>query len=299
MQYREDVAEQLEMRIIVPEGTKIMLKKVPTAAEAAAAAAAGPPKKQVRFRLSKSDEDVDVQYDDIKIHRKPKRFKQSSSSSTKNNDLESEEEYTVDEASDDGGDDDDDDDGTDLEMEEVTVHKERVPNPKPNDAKVCYHCRFESESGSGIKWMKRDNKDDGEDGDSGWECSTCRRYRQAHAGELRPARLFNRQKRRREAAAAATVLGSSSTPLSAGIIKTPLQRSRFTGAGTRAALTPNLILSGGNACIRGNGAAGRRLTSTSTRTTTRPPVMALRLQERLNIHSARLLKATMRSTRKK
>lgn len=244
---RDDAVQQLEERIIVPDDTKILLKKVGSLATTPSThSGKGSKLKRIRFSLphatlEKSDDsEGDEDDEEKKMKKRGKRSRRKGS--------DDEEEFTLDaaEAELDREDDDEVEEDGDaghgngcsqcgtltakkLHDDEETgdllctlCHRSRGGTAAAAAAagtsgatatascgKACYHCRNDEVS------KLHSHKASG-----GWECGTCRRYRTSHNGELRPARLFNRRMRARTASPATSGANSGgTTPLT---IATPL-----------------------------------------------------------------------------
>lgn len=223
--------EQLEERIIVPEGSKILLKKVPLIAPPTKNTAAEnnfpSSNKRVRFSLpsttfdhvfdSEEEAEEDEEQDDDSSKSRVKRSKTSShtkhkgkktrTASRASKDSDGEDEYTLEASSDVEEEEEEGDcDGGCSRCgahQAQTLHEDedtgdmlcdkchgaaalgtpaQYGNGAPDGTTACYHCK----TTTAPHYLR--HKETG-----GWECGTCRRYRQTHNGELRPARLFQRR----------------------------------------------------------------------------------------------------------
>lgn len=297
---RPEAIEQLEKRIIVPDDTKILLKKV---GSLSAPTTSGKRKKlkRVRFRLPRTafesiSDSSDDDDDDDKAKKRGKVSKKKSS--------DDEEEFTVEAAEaelDDVDDQEEEEEKTEAgndngcsqcgtlsakqlhEDEETgdllcnTCHSARGRSAAGHGAAAaesggdtCYHC------GSDEAPKLHKHKDSG-----GWECVTCKRYRASHNGELRPARLFNRKARARAtttspaAEAGNGAAGASgSTPLRVATPRNQQQQQNQILNRSSLAGPPGHGTGAGNQQQR-QAVAQKR---------------AFRLQERFCSHSTRLIK---------
>jgi hypothetical protein len=282
-----DAQKQLEERIIVPDDTRILLKKI------GLPAVAGKKRKlkRVRFSLARTAVDSasdssDDEQEEARGMKAGKRFKKKGSDDN--------EEFTLDAAKAelDGNDDEDDEEEEEgngngcsgcgtltakLHEDENTgdllcntCHKARGrgSDASGSGGKACYHCGNTEE----IKLPKHTSS-------GGWECGTCRRYRASHKGELRPARLFNRKPRATAASPAApggnggaidsTAPVPRSTPLG---VATPLNQQQND---QRNPLSSLLASGSGNRVQKRQARAQKRV---------------FRLQERYCLRSLQLLK---------
>ena len=303
---RPKAVEQLEERIIVPEGTKILLKKVPLTApntkNTTAANDVPASNKRVRFSLpSKAFDAVSSDSEDENESSNPrnKRSKTSSKRTTRRGNKasskgsDSEDEFTVENSSDVEEEEEEEEGGGGLGCSRCGAHQIQSLHEdeetgdmlcdvcqgasghdgSTSGGAVCYHCK----ATTAPKYYQ--HKESG-----GMECGTCRRYRQTHQGELRPARLFQRKSSSRAVPAMpGSVARAPGGAAAAAGIQTPNQRSQY-----RPAIlgTPNAA--GTAIGGRGSGRNGGKVL---------PSRSSLKLNKRLRTQSYRIIKARSSSKR--
>ncbi len=293
-QCRSEVVEQLEERIIVPDDTKILLKRVGTLS-APTASGKKSKLKRVRFSLPRAafestsdssdsdDDDEDAGSGAGKAKKRGKRAKKKGS--------DDEDEFTLEEAEAelDGDDEEEENEGAGTgngcsqcgTISAKQLHEDEHTGDllcntclaargggasgsgaaAGNGGKACYHCRNDEES----KLQKHAES-------GGWECLTCKRYRVSHNGELRPAKLFNRKPRASTAAAAGGgggAGGGSAGAFGSTPVTVPTPRNQ---QGT----------SRSSSALRAPADQQTRQANAQNR--------VFRLQENFGVHSARLMK---------